>query len=157
MSLREYFESDLDYFAWKLENSSENGTYFEYNGNTYILRRTLSEHSRTYVRNESQFNKWCEKHFSEEELRPASTKRDESLIMSKCPELSKEQASLLDFSLSLGAYQKYRITNMTFFNMFYVSKNNQEIAYGCLPICDYNKFHTNLMQWIEFAIDYLDK
>ena len=107
MSLREYFESDLDYFAWKLEHSSENGTYFEHNGNTYILRRTVSEHSRTYVRNESQFNKWCEKHFSEEELRPASTKRGESLIMSKCPELSKEQASLLDFSLSLGAYQKY--------------------------------------------------
>ena len=157
MSLREYFESDLDYFAWKLENSSENGTYFEHNGNTYILRRTLSEHSRIYVRNESQFNKWCEKYFSEEELRPASTKRSEELIMSKCPELSKEQASLLDFKLHFGAYQKHRLTNMTFFNMFYISKNNKEIVYSCLPEGDYNKFHTNLMEWIEFAIDYLDE
>lgn len=157
MSLREYFESDLDYFAWKLEHSSENGTYFEHNGNTYILRRTFSEHSRTYARNESPFNKWCEEHFSEEELRPASTKRSEELIMSKCPELSKEQASLLDFKLDFGAYQKYRITNMTFLNMFYISKNNKEIVYGYLPTGDYNKFHTNLMEWIEFAIDYLDK
>ena len=46
---------------------------------------------------------------------------------------------------------------MTFVNMFYISKNNKEIVYSCLPTCDYNKFHTNLMEWIEFAIDYLDK
>lgn len=157
MSLREYFKDDLDYFVWKLLNASDSGTYFEHDGNTYILKRSLIEHNRTYIRNESSFNKWCEEHFSQEELRPASTKRNESLIMSKCPELSKEQASLLDFKLDLVAYQKYRLTNMTFFNMFYISKNNKEIVYSCLPTGDYNKFHTNLKEWIEFAIGYLDK
>lgn len=157
MNLREYFESDLEYFAWELETSNENGTYFEYNGNTYFLKRTLSEHSRTYVRNESQFNKWCEKYFSEEELRPASTKRNVSLIMKKCSELSEEQASLLDFSFDLGVYQKYRLTNIQFLNRFYISKNNKEIVYDCLNEEDYNKFHINLMKWIEIAIDYLDE
>lgn len=45
MSLREYFESDLDYFAWSLETSNESGKYFDYNNERYILRRKLEAYS----------------------------------------------------------------------------------------------------------------
>lgn len=45
MSLREYFESDLDYFAWSLETSSESGKYFELNNERYILRRKIDSYS----------------------------------------------------------------------------------------------------------------
>ena len=45
MSLREYFESDLDYFAWSLETSNEYGKYFDYNNERYILRRKIDDYS----------------------------------------------------------------------------------------------------------------
>lgn len=157
MSLREYFESDLDYFAWKLETSNESGKYFEYNNNIYILKRMLVEHHRTYVRNESAFNKWCEKYFSEEELRPSSTIRSTDKLIDKCPELSRKEAGYLDFILSFGAYQKDILSNVSYLNRFYICCNDKEIMVDFLPSGDYNKFHKDLIDWIQFAINYLNK
>jgi len=57
MSLREYFENDLDYFAWSLETSSESGKYFKYNNEVYVIRRKLEafeiyNNDNNYVRSD---------------------------------------------------------------------------------------------------------
>jgi len=155
MSLREYFENNLDYFVWKLLNASDSGTYFEYNGSTYILKRSLIEHNSTYVRNESSFNKWCEEHFSQEELRPGSQIRTTHMIMSRCPELSREQAGTLDFFLSVGGYQKYSLSNMTFLMRFSISCNGSHIAIDFLPSDNYEIFKNQLTEWVKYALSHL--
>ena len=155
MSLREYFENDLDYFVWKLLNASDSGTYFEHDGNTYVLKRSLIEHNRTYVRNESSFNKWCEEHFSQEELRPGSSTRTTHKIMSRCSELSHEQAETLDFFLSVGGYQKYLVSNMTFLSRFSISCNGEHIAIDFLPLDNYEIFKNQLTEWVKYALTHL--
>lgn len=155
MSLMEYFENDLDYFVWKLLNASNSGTYFEHNGSTYILKRSLVEHNRTYVRNESSFNKWCEEHFSQEELRPGSPTRTTHKIMNKCPELSHEQAGTLDFLLSFGGYQKYSLSNITFLSRFSISCNSEHITIDFLPSDSYEIFKNQLTEWVKYALTHL--
>lgn len=155
MSLKEYFKSDLDYFVWKLLNASDSGICFEHNENTYILKRSLVEHNRTYIKNESSFNKWCEEHFSQEELRPGSPIRTTHKIMSRCPELSCEQAENLDFVLSLGGYQKYLLSNITFLNRFSISCNGEHIAIDFLPSDNYEIFKNQLTEWVEYALTHL--
>ena len=151
MSLREYFESDLDYFAWSLENASSSGKYFEYNGNLYLLRRFFVEHYRTYIKNKGQFANWCENNFTERELHPASSKRSGRLIKNRCPELSKEESEMLDFALSLGVYQEYILTDVSYLSRFCISKDGKHIYYDYLPDGNYNKLHSDLIQWIKFV------
>lgn len=155
MCLREYFENDLDYFVWKLLNASDSGTYFEHNGNTYILKRSFIEHNRTYVRNESSFNKYCEEHFSQEELRAGSPIRTTNMIMNKCPEVSREQAGTLDFFLSVGGYQKYLLTNMSFLSRFSISCNGENIAIDFIPSDNYEIFKNHLTEWVKYALRHL--